>query len=218
MKTWTTTSAGTPIFSYHFSAPQPRAKLLVLGGVHGDEPEGILACSGLLQRCLEAYDLPLDLTLIPIFNPDGAFAKSRLNIRGVDLNRNLPTKDWSPLARTPRYQPGPAPASEPETKALVEWLKLEKPDFIISLHSYDPMVNYNGNSKEYAEHLAQLINYKAVPDIGYETPGSLGTYAAVENGIPTITVEIQRNLAFAEIHRIHVPALYESFKFFAKSK
>ncbi len=184
----------------------------MIGGVHGDEPEGVLAAKGVLQRCLEAFPFQLRLTIIPEFNTDGILKGTRGNCAGVDLNRNLPTKDWSPVATAPRYQPGAAAASEPETQALVSLLKNEEIKFIVSLHSWNPMLNVNGNCEPEASVLAKHTQYKIEPDIGYPTPGSLGTYTGHEMHIPTLTYEIQREIDFAEVHKVHVPALWDMLK------
>src|SRR4051812_36749836 len=84
------TAIGLPIPAYRWSADGP--DILVLGGVHGDETEGVVCAHGLLDELSRDYRLKLNLTLVPAFNLDGVLAKSRLNGNGVDLNRNLPTK------------------------------------------------------------------------------------------------------------------------------
>ncbi len=209
------TENSLPIFAYHFGRAGKR--VLILGGVHGDEVEGVVLAQGILSRLLRHDDLSLRLTLIPTFNLDGVLAKTRGNARGVDLNRNLPTKDWSNIATTPRYQPGPSPLSESENRALVEFIENEKPDFIISLHSWKPMLNINepkGSvicekvAKVIASHTGDIIE----PTIGYSTPGCLGTFAGFERGIPTITYEIERGMKAPEVLRRHLQAVFEGLK------
>lgn len=180
---------------------------MILGGVHGDEPEGVVAAWGLLKTLMSKFDYKLNLTLVPEFNLDGIIDKTRMNANKVDLNRNLPTKDWSPEARSPRYNPGPHPLSETENQGLVQFLKDHKVKFITSLHSWEPMININGNCEEEAQVLAKMTGYKIEKDIGYPTPGSLGTYAGFEQNIPTITYEIQRDMDLTEVAKVHVPAL-----------
>lgn len=211
MELFTRTSLNLPVFKYTFGQSGPH--VLILGGVHGDEPEGVIAANGLLAAFNESFNYKLQAIVIPEFNPEGILMKQRMNARGVDLNRNLPTRDWSPEAKKPRYQPGPHPGSEPENKALVQLLNSIKIDLIITLHSYDPMININGPGCEpEANILKQRTQYPIEPDIGYPTPGSLGTYAGKERGISTITFEIQRDIAFDAISAMHVPALLECLK------
>jgi protein MpaA len=135
-----------------------------------------------------------------------------LNSRGIDLNRNLPTRDWNPKAFTPRYPPGPSPNSEPENQALVKFLGEFQPKMIFSLHSWNPLLNINGDCRPEAETIASLTGYPIEETIGYPTPGCLGTYAGIERNMPTITYEIERGLAPSEILRTHVPALLEALK------
>ncbi len=206
-------SLGLPIHGFHFknTASTNKAHALILGGVHGDEPEGVVAAKSLLEIFRQKFDLGLNITLVPEFNPEGLLNKVRMNSRGVDLNRNLPTKDWSPVAATVRYNPGPAPLSETENQALVTWLQENPVQLIISLHSWKPMLNTNGSIPE-AEIIAKMTGYKIEPDIGYPTPGSLGTYAGLERQLATLTYEIERELAFDQIIKIHVPAIIEGLK------
>ena len=107
-----------PVFKYSFGHSGP--SVLVIGGVHGDEPEGIIAAQGLLAAFNHYYTYNLQVTVIPEFNPEGILSNRRTNSSGVDLNRNLPTKDWSPEFKTERYYPGPRAASELENQSLVQ--------------------------------------------------------------------------------------------------
>ena len=136
----------------------------------------------------------------------------RQNSSGVDLNRNLPTKDWSPEIKGPRYQPGNRPNSEPENQALSKFIEEEKPHFVLSLHSWHPVLNVNGDCLPEAEVLSKFTGYKIDTDIGYPTPGCLGTFAGLERNCPTLTYEIQRGLPLNEVLRIHVPAILECLK------
>ncbi|MGZ5279025.1 MAG: M14 family zinc carboxypeptidase [Pseudobdellovibrionaceae bacterium] len=199
-----------PIQAYRFS--NGGAKVLILGGVHGDEIEGVIAAHGLLRQFCQSFPYQLDLTLIPAFNIDGVLHRTRTNSRGVDLNRNLPTKDWSPEVKTPRYHPGPMAGSEPENRALAQFIETESPQFLLSLHSWHPVLNVNGDCLKEAESLARWTGYKIDSEIGYPTPGCLGTYAGLERQSPTLTYEIERGLAADKILQIHVPAIMECLK------
>jgi protein MpaA len=93
----------------------------------------------------------------------------------------------------------------------VKFLKENKIDLIISMHSWNPMLNVNGDIPE-AQIISEMTGYKIEPDIGYPTPGSLGTYAGLENGIPTLTYEVQQELSFDQVMKVHVPAIIEGLK------
>ncbi len=207
-------------FGIQFEHARNKKHLLLLGGVHGDEVEGVVLANALLAQLLENDSLNFQMTLVPTFNIDGIIAKTRGNANGVDLNRNLPTKDWSPDATTPRYQPGPHPLSEPENQALVQFLTNEKPDFIISLHSWKPLLNINDpeNSNaclQVATAIASHTNDVIEPTIGYSTPGCLGTYAGYERGIPTLTYEIERGLSASSVVEKHLIAVFDGLKKYA---
>jgi protein MpaA len=212
MKTsiFTYTSKGLPVISYEFNNGGPN--ILILGGVHGDEIEGVIAAQELLKHFMASFPYQMNLTLVPQFNLEGVIYKTRGNGNGVDLNRNLPTKDWSPEVKTPRYHPGPAAGSERENHGLMEYVEKYKPQLILSLHSWHPVLNVNGDCRPFAEVLAKITGYKIDDDIGYPTPGCLGTYTGLERNCPTLTYEIERGLSAEKIIEIHVPAMLEALK------
>lgn len=164
--------------------------LYLIGGTHGDEVEGVFVLKELfawLKTEHELKDLPV--VVIPILNVDGYRTQTRVNAHSVDLNRNYPSKDWSTEHRAPRYYPGPKPLSEPENQYLVKLFEKYKPGLILSFHTWKPMINYNGNCKDVAEILSVHNNYELAPDIGYPTPGSLGTFVNEKYNVGVITFE-----------------------------
>jgi len=122
------TRLGLPVFAHDFG--QSSHRILILGGVHGNEPEGVVAALGLIQAFNKNYNFAFSTTVIPFFNLEGCSAKARTNSAGIDLNRNLPTNDWSPVALKPEYQPGPFANSEPENQALTLWIEKHNPLFV----------------------------------------------------------------------------------------
>ena len=204
------TASDLPIMAHQFGNSGP--KVLILGGVHGDEWEGVVAAQSLLGKFYEAYTYKLQLTIVPMFNLDGVIKSQRKNSKGIDLNRNLPTNDWTTNVAEERYAPGSSANSEPENQALVRWLDENKPKIIISLHSWKPMLNTNGNCQPEADVIAKLTDYKIQESIGYPTPGCLGTYCGLERDMPTITYEIERDIEPGKILHVHVPAIMEALK------
>lgn len=199
-----------PIPAYHFG--HSGTKVLILGGVHGDEIEGVQATHGLLGVFLKNYPYSFQTTLVPCLNIDGMHLNQRKNAAGVDLNRNLPTSDWSAQFTKESYYPGTHANSEPENQCLVEYIKTYKPQFILSMHSWNPMLNTNGDCKRFAKAVSALTGYIITDDIGYPTPGSLGTYTGIERNIPTLTYEVERGLDGRQIIAVHVPAILEGLK------
>ncbi len=172
-------------------------KLLVIAGIHGEEPETTF----LLSRVLRAFDDNFDsVAFILCANPDGMTLGTRGNANGVDLNRNFNTQNFSTekvgsrsILEAPRdtlLSPGAIAGIEPETQALVALIEKLRPSSILSMHA--PMGCVDAPQKtELVERLMATFNLKWVPDIGYKTPGSLGTWCG-ERGIECVTLELPR--------------------------
>ncbi len=190
---------GRPIHAVEFG--EGPETTLILGGFHGDERAAaavVLALVEWLGR--ETQRLPgRRVVVVPFVNPDGAVAGTRLNAEGVDVNRNFPTRDWSAEARDRRYAPGPAPGSEPETRAVIELVELLRPAKILSLHDPLRVNNHDGpGGAELARVMAAHNGYPVRGHIGYPTPGSFGTWAGQERGIPMVTLEVERGRSAVE--------------------
>jgi murein peptide amidase A len=189
------------------------AEIVILAAIHGDETETTVVVSEAL-RCLPRGDLQAAVILCG--NPDGMLRGTRGNARGVDLNRNFPTSNWSPDpvcyksrandARDIALTPGAQPASEPETQALLALLDQLKPRAVVSLHSALACIDDSG-----ASHLGrQLADRCALPfltEIGYPTPGSMGTWAG-EQGLNLVTLELEDASLYTLKDR-HVPILID---------
>lgn len=207
---------GTSVDSLPLTVYLPNAEtaeILILAAIHGDEPETTVAVSEAL-RCLPTGDLQAAVILCG--NPDGMLRGTRGNASGVDLNRNFPTSNWRPEpvfyksrandARDIALSPGPEPASEPETRALLGLIDRLKPRAVVSLHSALACIDDSG-----ASHLGrQLADRCALPlltEIGYPTPGSMGTWAS-ERGLNLVTLELEDASLYA-LKDHHVPILLD---------
>ena len=160
-----------------------------MAGVHGDETEGIFAL-GRLFEWLKTKDIPLPLVVVPVLNVDGHKAGTRANANGVDLNRNLASDNWQAEQRSEKYRPGPHPMSEPENVFLDSLFQAYPPGLVLTLHSWKPLLNYNGDCRDVAEFLAGHNGYPVCADTeGHPTPGSLGEYVPSRYGCPVLTFE-----------------------------
>jgi murein peptide amidase A len=172
------------------------AELLILAAIHGDEAETTVAVSDAM-RCLPNGDLRAAVILCG--NPDGMLRGTRGNARGVDLNRNFPTSNWKadPVfyksrandARDIALSPGPESASEPETQALIALIDRLQPRAVVSLHSALACVDDSGASP-LGRQLADRCALPFLTEIGYPTPGSMGTWAG-ERGLNLVTLELE---------------------------
>jgi len=162
----------------------------ILAAVHGDEVEGAHLASELFKWLQETTEIDIPTIVIPVVNVDGFKLKTRVNGNGVDLNRNLPSTQWTPVAREEKYFPGKEPLSEPENKYLVSLFEQFPPKFILSFHSWYPVINYNGACKEIADFLASFNKYPIEADfLTHPTPGSLGEYGPQVLKSPVLTFE-----------------------------
>jgi len=194
---WATIGAsreGRPIEALTLGTGAPR--VLVVGGIHGNEPEHAPAVDALVARH-RRIEPCATLRVIRDVNPDGGAAGTRGNAHGVDINRNWPASNFLPAAAH-----GPAPLSEPETSLLHAEIRRFDPDLLVVLHSIasGPFVNHDGPSEASARAFVAAAavsdpRWHMRPSMGYPTPGSLGTWAGVDRAIPTLTVEFDRGHA-----------------------
>jgi murein peptide amidase A len=204
---------GVPIFAHEAtpvassaSSTQTPIRVLLIGGIHGDEltsPEIVLSW---IKRLSEPEAGAYHWKVVPLLNPDGYFAAKpqRVNANGVDLNRNFPTTDWATkakyywekqVAKDPRRYPGKAPLSEPETKWLHDQLESFKPHAIISVHAPLGVLDFDGPAPA-----PRKIGRLYLDQVGVY-PGSLGNYSGVQRGVPVVTLELP--------HSLNMPAPFE---------
>ncbi len=145
---------GRKIMAYRLG--EAGAPVMVLfAAMHGNEaaPRQILRS---LMAGPEVHDI--DLWVVPTYNPDGVAAGTRKNAHGVDLNRNFPYR-WKDLDGN--YESGPKPASEPETRAVMKFLRAVKPRRILSFHQ--PLYGVDTDTKvpAFARRVARALKLPA---------------------------------------------------------
>lgn len=117
-----------PIRAWRLGEPAVERKVVLLAAMHGTER----APARILRTLRDGAKIAgVDLWVIPVLNPDGARVQRRSNAHGVDLNRNYPNR-WKPQPE--RYDAGRAPASEPETRAVMAFLDEIDPELVLSFH------------------------------------------------------------------------------------
>lgn len=182
-----------PIFHYDKqSAKKRHIKVLVLGAIHGDEPASGSLARDWIHR-LRDLEPRSQWRILPVTNPDGLFAKTRVNANGVDVNRNFPTDDWLEKAQehwrtrsksSPRRFPGNAGGSEPETQCIAEHISDFKPDFIISIHTPYGVLDFDGPN---VVKPATILPWRRLGHM----PGSLGRFMWKDHKVPVLTIELR---------------------------
>ena len=212
---WPPTHYGRSVLGLPLEVWRPRGscKLLIFAAIHGEEPETTYALSRALRQLPEP---PSHCAVVLAANPDGLIRGTRGNARGVDLNRNFPSRDWQSKPVTHRstiedrsdilLSTGESPASEPETRALLALIGELQPRAVVALHAPLACID-DVNDSALGRRLAQRTSMPLVRDVGYPTPGSFGSWGS-DNGVAVVTYEFP--LAATEVlMREHVPVLVE---------
>ncbi len=177
------------------SSRQTPFRVMLIGGIHGDELSSVSIVFQWMRKLQAERLQPFHWRVIPSLNPDGLLQAraSRVNARGVDLNRNFATPDWDADALNywkrvtrsdARRYPGPRALSEPEARFLVQQIEAFDPDAIISVHAPFGILDYDGPLEP-----PQRFGYLRLQPLGIY-PGSLGNYAGMALKLPTITLEL----------------------------
>lgn len=189
---------GLPLL-YQDYLPRPTrrspARVLMIGGIHGDELTSVSITFQWMERLQGERLQPFHWRIIPCANPDGLLARPsrRMNLAGVDLNRNFPSLDWQQRAlpywqrRTgsdPRRYPGPDALSEPESRWLTEQIESFAPHAIVSVHAPYGVLDYDGPQQP-----PQRFGLLRLNQLG-TYPGSLGNFAGTDLALPVITLEL----------------------------
>ncbi|GAB2445830.1 hypothetical protein GCM10027062_28490 [Nocardioides hungaricus] len=145
------TVGGRPIPAYHLGqSGYPRVVLIAT--MHGDESRTRL----ILRSLRDGRPIRrLNLWVVPVYNPDGLARGTRKNVRGVDLNRNYPYR-WADLDGD--YESGPRPGSEPETRAMMRFLRDVRPRWLISFHQPLYGVDTDTKSPRFSRRVARHLN------------------------------------------------------------
>jgi protein MpaA len=185
---------GRPLYQRDVISDNAHLRVLVVGGIHGDE----LSSTALVLHWIgAAMETPSNIhwRFVPLMNPDGMMLArpTRTNANGVDLNRNFPTPNWAKEApyywnkRTkndPRRFPGPRALSEPESKWLYDEMERWKPNLIVSVHAPYGVLDFDGPVAP-----PQRLGRLYLDQVGI-FPGSLGNYGGVHKKVPVVTIEL----------------------------
>lgn len=179
-----------------FPAPEADCNSgLIIAGTHGDENSSIVTLSCALRTLTP--ELRRHHVILTV-NPDGCQLGLRANARGIDLNRNFPAANWRAGETVYRWNSsaeerdvvlltGDTPGSEPETLALCQLIHKIHPAWVVSFH--DPLACIEDpHHTALGQWLSEAFALPLVTSVGYETPGSFGSWCA-DLGLHCITAE-----------------------------
>lgn len=201
--------SGRPIEVYAFG--QGERKRMIVAGIHGGYEWNTIALADELITHLDAHPelIPSDLTIYILrnLNPDGDVRGhdkfGRANDRGVDLNRNFPVNwaaDWDRdgcWVATP-VTGGDNAGSEPETRALMRFIRDNPIDALISYHSaalgiFPGGTPWDEDSIRLAQEISNASPYPYPPiDTGCTYTGTLADFA-VEQGAAAVDLELSNH-------------------------
>jgi len=211
---------------YAWSVGEGAASVLYTAGCHAIEFIGVEQCAAIADELAGPRRGLLEKACVwfmPVLNPDGHYKVRELirrrlcplvktNARRVDLNRNFPVGFHEPHkggimagshVKLINYH-GPAPISEPESKALEKLVDLARPAFAMNLHSFGekicfPPCHYKGRTADHelfekigGEMAAlQPHPYKVCAENEmYLTYGDISDWMYEEKGIKPFLLEI----------------------------
>jgi protein MpaA len=206
-----------PIYAEIFEGSN--GTILILGGIHGNEPISSELMDMLTDHLRQNPDATLGRTVILVnrANPDGLADNTRENSRSVDLNRNFPAANFKACLAH-----GPRALSEPETRALKALVRRYSPDAVVSLHGPLDCIDPDGgaNSTRLARKMARVSPLRVDDLRAY--PGSMGSYCGDTLGMAMVTYELDRKdvpaYGLQEYLEPHLPALLVAIREAAPDK
>jgi len=201
---------GRPLEVYAFG--QGNKPRMIVAGIHGGYEWNTIALADQLILYINDHPaiIPEDVRLYILrnLNPDGD-ARShdeygRTNAHGVDLNRNFPIHWAATWDRRGCFDltfttSGPYPASEPETRLLMNFLQANAIEALISYHSAALGIFPGGEpwdeaSQRLARAIASVTTYPYPPiDTGCVYSGTLADYA-VSLGAAAVEIELSNHV------------------------
>lgn len=218
---------GHSLYDFTIGSPDADSSVLVVGTMHARE----YICATVLMQEIEYYlsnyncmiggMKPADVLentqihYVVMANPDGveisqkSYARWKSNARGVDLNRNFPTKKFvSGGTKGAEGYSGKKALSEPESQAVaaltVKLKTKQKLQGVINYHAMGRIIYGSCSSKKIAKDTKTMYqiakretNYIASPESSKtKSPGGqYREYVMYLLGIPSITIEVGKTWA-----------------------
>jgi hypothetical protein len=214
---------GVPLFTRDVlpASGAPRFKVLLLGGIHGDELTAVTLAFDWIARSQAARHAPAGAArampaaargggadspvatmadvawrFVPLLNPDGLLhaPSTRVNAHGVDLNRNFPTADWARDAQPYWIQrTGRDPRRFPGPRPVSE---PESRWLLQQIEQFHPDLIVSVHAPY------GLLDFDGPPPVPRRLgslqldpvgvyPGSLGNYGGLVKQLPVMTLELK---------------------------
>lgn len=176
-------------------------KVLFIGGLHTGPEDNTRVLAELMTRhfILYPHEIPDNMTLLFVrsANPDGTENGTHENAHGVDLNRNWPSFNWRSDPYHPSYgrrqgAGGSHPLSEPETRAIWDFIMDERPAMIFVWHAAASLVEANetGFADQVSRLYAQRAGYEYINEWTYYELNGQFIDAVQEEGFPAADIEL----------------------------
>ena len=188
---------------------QASSQVLIVGPLAGDEPAALGLMDKLAQELMthESSAVSHRAVMLRDPNPDGRVLRIRANARGVDLDTNFPAASWQKRPAGLRWLSDPQPASEPETRAVLNLLAQTRPQWILLLAAHDgaARVDWAGPAQALAEGMQKSA--AVGQNVGEQLSGSLLSYAGRDRNIPTLLLTLNNQETAQAAWEAHGPGL-----------
>lgn len=168
--------AGMPLHSRRFGRQGTRT--LIIAGLDGLDVVGTRWNDELAEALLRRSDLLQnnEIMIVRAGNPEGLTNRIPTNLRGVSINRNFPSRRYQAL---PDKSTGTGPASEAETKAILDVLYSFRPRRVIHLASTTgrSTVLYNRAATDVGDELEKQYKLHVQLLDPEQVPGSIEEFA-----------------------------------------
>jgi len=208
---------GTTLYGYNVKKVLDQTSIWFVPMVN---PDGVM----LVQQGLGSVSKSRQKSVLAINNGSTNFARYKANIRGVDINRNY-NVDWSKYRSpsNPSYQfyKGKTPVSEPETKALVRFVKQHQFKTYLAYHSSGQVLywRYKQTAKQevidrkVVQLVKQVTGYTPINDSGISNGSGAGQdWFVAKMKQPGITVEIAPAVGQRPVPHAYWPAVWQKNK------
>lgn len=181
---------------------------LIVAGMDGEDRIAVNWIDSFAKRLDEEPDSFRDhqLILLRAVNPDGLIAKRPENSRGVALNRNFPTGNYRPGGSP---SAGKGPASEPETRVMMQQLYDLRPQRVVHVVSTPrrSTAECNGVATEATSSLSTIRSLTVANLDAKDQPGSLEDFVTSVLGSEMVTLRLAVNDDWRAAAVTHFPTL-----------